>query len=72
MPEGSFWQDEKLAHRLGSRLDRWVSLMRMHGGSQAEMIESAGGDPRSVFKTGQADGSAIESPENRAERGKCR
>ncbi|WP_370973587.1 DNA helicase IV [Enterobacter wuhouensis] len=41
VPEGSFWQDEKLARRLGSRLDRWVSLMRMHGGSQAEMIENA-------------------------------
>ncbi len=40
-PEGSFWQDEKLARRLGLRLDRWVSLMRMHGGTQAEMIESA-------------------------------
>jgi DNA helicase-4 len=26
VPEGSFWQDEKLARRLGSRLDRWVSL----------------------------------------------
>ena len=41
VPEGSFWQDDKLARRLGSRLDRWVSLMRMHGGSQAEMIENA-------------------------------
>lgn len=49
MPEGSFWQDEKLARRLGSRLDRWVSLMRMHGGSQAEMIESAPESIRAVF-----------------------
>ncbi len=49
MPEGSFWQDDKLARRLGSRLDRWVSLMRMHGGSQAEMIESAPEAIRAVF-----------------------
>ncbi|EOZ7624199.1 DNA helicase IV [Enterobacter mori] len=49
VPEGSFWQDDKLARRLGSRLDRWVSLMRMHGGSQAEMIESAPEAIRTVF-----------------------
>ena len=49
VPEGSFWQDDKLARRLGSRLDRWVSLMRMHGGSQAEMIESAPEAIRAVF-----------------------
>lgn len=49
VPEGSFWQDEKLARRLGSRLDRWVSLMRMHGGTQAEMIESAPEAIRDLF-----------------------
>ncbi|MCC7923282.1 hypothetical protein INQ71_26225, partial [Escherichia coli] len=31
VPEGNFWDDEKLQRRLASRLDRWVSLMRMHG-----------------------------------------
>lgn len=49
VPEGSFWQDEKLARRLGSRLDRWVSLMRMHGGSQAEMIAGAPEAVRDLF-----------------------
>ncbi|HGN8753193.1 DNA helicase IV [Enterobacter asburiae] len=49
VPEGSFWQDYKLARRLGSRLDRWVSLMRMHGGTQAEMIESAPEAIRDLF-----------------------
>ncbi len=49
VPEGSFWQDEKLSRRLGSRLDRWVSLMRMHGGSQAEMIENAPEEVRALF-----------------------
>ena len=41
IPEGDFWQDKKLQRRIASRLDRWVSLMRMHGGSQAEMIAGA-------------------------------
>ena len=49
VPEGSFWQDEKLARRLGSRLDRWVSLMRTHGGSQAEMIDAAPEEIRTLF-----------------------
>jgi len=39
--EGPFWQDERLAQRLAPRLERWVSLMRMHGGAQAAMIEDA-------------------------------
>ncbi len=31
---GDFWQDKKVQRRMASRLDRWVSLMRMHGGSR--------------------------------------
>ncbi|MEA1064691.1 DNA helicase IV [Erwinia sp. HR93] len=38
LPEGEFWKDEKLACRLAPRLERWLGLMRMHGGSQAVMI----------------------------------
>ena len=38
MPEGPFWQDDKLAQRLAVRLERWLGLMRMHGGAQAAMI----------------------------------
>ncbi|SFQ96924.1 DNA helicase-4 [Enterobacter sp. kpr-6] len=49
VPEGNFWNDEKLQRRLAGRLDRWVSLMRMHGGTQAEMIESAPEEIRSLF-----------------------
>ena len=41
VPDGEFWQDKKIQRRMASRLDRWVSLMRMHGGSQAEMIAGA-------------------------------
>lgn len=49
VPEGSFWQNEKLARRLAPRLDRWVSLMRMHGGAQAEMIAGAPEAIRTLF-----------------------
>lgn len=49
VPEGNFWDDEKLQRRLASRLDRWVSLMRMHGGAQAEMIASAPEAIRDLF-----------------------
>ncbi|URO00705.1 DNA helicase IV [Leclercia adecarboxylata] len=49
VPEGSFWQNEKLTRRLAPRLDRWVSLMRMHGGAQAEMIAGAPEEVRALF-----------------------
>lgn len=49
IPEGNFWDDEKLQRRLASRLDRWVSLMRMHGGAQAEMIANAPEEIRDLF-----------------------
>lgn len=49
VPEGTFWDDEKLQRRLAPRLDRWVSLMRMHGGAQAEMIANAPEDIRDLF-----------------------
>lgn len=41
LPDADYWQDEKLAQRLAVRLERWVGLMRAHGGSQAQMIEQA-------------------------------
>ncbi|HEF8772727.1 TPA: DNA helicase IV [Providencia stuartii] len=41
VPEGEFWHDEKISKKVVSRLERWLGLMRMHGGSQKEMIESA-------------------------------
>ncbi|TNH41993.1 DNA helicase IV [Photorhabdus luminescens] len=39
VPEGEFWHDEQLANRLSDRLERWLDLMRIHGGSQKAMIE---------------------------------
>lgn len=49
VPEGDFWQDHRLADRLAGRLERWLGLMRMHGGSQAEMIEQADEEIRDLF-----------------------
>lgn len=49
VPEGEYWNDERLAKRLASRLDRWLGLIRMHGGSQAEMIASCPEDVRDLF-----------------------
>ena len=49
VPEGNFWDDEILERALASRLDRWVSLMRMHGGAQAEMIANAPEEIRDLF-----------------------
>lgn len=43
-------QDKRLAARLASRLERWVGLMRMYGGSQAEMIEQANDEVRDLFQ----------------------
>ncbi|MDX8000310.1 DNA helicase IV [Xenorhabdus sp. Reich] len=41
LPEGEYWHDKQLTTRLSARLERWMGLMRMHGGSQKEMIEQA-------------------------------
>ncbi|WLI78586.1 DNA helicase IV [Kosakonia sp. H02] len=49
VPEGNFWEDEKLQRRIGPRLDRWIGLMRMQGGTQAEMIASAPEEIRELF-----------------------
>jgi DNA helicase IV len=48
--EGDFWQNTRLAARLAGRLEHWLGLMRMHGGSQAEMIEQADEKVRNLFQ----------------------
>ncbi|EKN3609144.1 DNA helicase IV [Yersinia enterocolitica] len=48
--DGEFWRDSRLAARLAGRLERWLGLMRMHGGSQAEMIEQADEEVRALFQ----------------------
>ncbi|QWA12759.1 DNA helicase IV [Sodalis ligni] len=50
VPEGEYWQDERLAQRLAPRIERWIGLMRMHGGTQAEMIQQAPDDLHDVFQ----------------------
>ncbi|WP_034913907.1 DNA helicase IV [Erwinia sp. 9145] len=47
--ESAFWQDDRLAGRLAGRLERWLGLMRMHGGAQAAMIDSAPEEVRELF-----------------------
>lgn len=47
--DDDYWQNEKLTQRLASRLDRWLSLMRMHGGSVSAMIESVPEQIREAF-----------------------
>ncbi|WP_342755171.1 DNA helicase IV [Pantoea sp. MBD-2R] len=49
LSEGDYWKDEHLAKRLASRLERWLELVRMHGGAQAAMIESAPEEIRDLF-----------------------
>ncbi len=49
LAEGDYWQNDRLAQRLSSRLERWLGLMRMHGGAQAAMIESAPEEVRDLF-----------------------
>ncbi|MXP49562.1 DNA helicase IV [Pantoea sp. Eser] len=48
-PDGAFWQDDRLANRLATRLERWLSLMRMHGGAQAAMIAGVPDETRDLF-----------------------
>lgn len=41
LPAGAFWKNRALGERLAGRLDRWLGLMRAHGGSQAAIIAEA-------------------------------
>lgn len=47
--EDEFWRDEGVMRRLAPRLDRWLTLMLMHGGAQAHMIASAPEAVRELF-----------------------
>lgn len=44
-----WWLDEKVVLRLAPRLDSWLSLIRTHGGSQAEMVAQCPEEIRVVF-----------------------
>lgn len=50
VPEGEFWHDKKISKKIVSRLERWLSLMRMHGGSQKEMIEATDAAVKDLFQ----------------------
>lgn len=40
-PDGEYWQNGELSQRLAPRLDHWLGLLRMDGGSQAQLIAQA-------------------------------
>ncbi|MCW2258416.1 DNA helicase-4 [Providencia alcalifaciens] len=50
VPDGEFWHDKKISKKIVSRLERWLSLMRMHGGSQKEMIEATDESIKDLFQ----------------------
>lgn len=50
VPEGDFWQDKTLIKRIAPRLESWLNLMRMHGGTQKEMIENVAEDISPLFQ----------------------
>ncbi|MDD9339635.1 MAG: DNA helicase IV [Providencia heimbachae] len=50
IPDGEFWHDEKISNKVSARLERWLSLMRMHGGSQKEMIENTNEEIKDLFQ----------------------
>lgn len=50
IPEGEFWHDKKLENQVAVRLERWISLLRMQGGSQKEIIESVQPEFTDTFK----------------------
>lgn len=52
VPDGEFWLDTRLAARLGGRLDRWLGLMRMQGGSQNDMLALADDEQRPRLQRG--------------------
>lgn len=52
VPDGEFWLDTRLAARLSSRLDRWLGLMRMQGGSQNDMLALADDEQRPRVQRG--------------------
>ncbi len=49
LPADAFWQDEKRLVQIAGRLERWVSLMRNHGGAQAAMIDQTPEEIRVLF-----------------------
>lgn len=50
IPEGEFWLDKKLESQIVVRLERWITLLRMQGGSQKAIIESIQPEYADAFK----------------------
>lgn len=50
IPEGEFWHDKKLENKIAIKLERWINLLRMQGGSQKTIIESINDEYVESFK----------------------
>nr|ELR5256184.1 DNA helicase IV [Providencia rettgeri] len=50
IPDGEFWNDDKISHKVAARLERWLSLMRMHGGSQKDMVDKVNDEIKDLFQ----------------------
>ncbi|MGM3173521.1 DNA helicase IV [Dickeya lacustris] len=50
LPEGDFWHDETISARVVSRLERWLELLRMHGGTQSELLALADEETRPALQ----------------------
>ena len=50
IPDGEFWHDKKLENQVAVRLEHWVGLLRMQGGSQKSLIESVQPEYTEAFK----------------------
>lgn len=50
IPEGEFWHDKKVENQVAVRLERWIGLLRMQGGSQKSLIESVQPEYTEAFK----------------------
>jgi len=49
LTETDFWQQPDIQKKIPLILDKWLGLIRMQGGSQAQMIEQAKEDERPLF-----------------------
>ncbi|SEQ61250.1 DNA helicase-4 [Rosenbergiella nectarea] len=49
LTETAYWQQPDIQKKIPLILDKWLGLVRMHGGTQAQMIEQAKEDERLLF-----------------------
>ncbi|MDR0219210.1 MAG: DNA helicase IV [Enterobacteriaceae bacterium] len=50
LPDGKYWNDQQVQVRLSSRLEYWLKIIRIHGGSQKEMLGKAPSSCADLFQ----------------------